>query len=203
MRDILVIYYSASGNTAEMARQIARGIDGVAGCQSRLRSVPPVSAECEAVAPAVPDSGAPYATAQDLVECDGLLLGSPGQFGNMAAPLKYFLDNTSSSWFAGELSGKPAAVFTSTASPHGGQESVLLSMMLPLLHHGMLMVGLPYSETALMETDAGGSPYGAGHVSGPNGRDPLTKAEKQLCQALGRRVAETAMRLGDSTGEKA
>jgi NAD(P)H dehydrogenase (quinone) len=195
MSEILVLYYSEGGHTAEMARQVARGVESIAGCTARLRSVPPISAVCEAVSRGVPDSGAPYASAQDLVDCDGLLLGTPSHFGNMAAALKHFLDGTSSSWFAGELAGKPAAAFVSSASPHGGQESVPLSMLQPLLHHGMLVVGLPYSELALLETDGGGSPYAAGHVAGSEGRQPLSRAEKQLCHALGKRVAQTAAQL--------
>ncbi len=195
MREILVLYYSGGGHTAAMARQIARGVESIPGCAARLRSVPPVSAECAAVAAAVPDSGAPYASAADLTECAGLLLGSPGHFGNMAAAMKHFIDGTSAQWFGADMLGKPAAVFTSTASPHGGQESVLLSMALPLLHHGMLLLGLPYAESGLMESDGGGSPYGAGHVSGADGQRPLGEREKQLCRALGRRVAATAAQL--------
>ncbi|WP_313303840.1 NAD(P)H:quinone oxidoreductase, partial [Stutzerimonas balearica] len=166
---ILVLYYSRHGATAEMARQIARGVER-AGLEARLRTVPAVSTECEAVAPAIPDSGALYVTQDDLRHCAGLALGSPTRFGNMAAPLKYFLDGTSNLWLTGELVGKPGAVFTSTSSLHGGQESTLLSMLLPLLHHGMLLMGLPYSESALLETRGGGTPYGASHFAGADGK---------------------------------
>ncbi|MBL8468049.1 NAD(P)H:quinone oxidoreductase [Methyloversatilis discipulorum] len=195
MKEILVLYYSRYGSTLNLARQIGRGIDSVDGAAARLRTVPPVSTVCEATAPAVPDSGAPYAEARDLEECIGLALGSPTRFGNMAAPLKYFLDGTSPQWLAGALSGKPAAVFTSTTSMHGGQESTLLSMMLPLLHHGMLIVGLPYSEPDLSTTPGGGTPYGASHVSGHDGRPQLSEAEARLAFALGRRLALTALKL--------
>ncbi|MDE2090220.1 MAG: NAD(P)H:quinone oxidoreductase, partial [Gammaproteobacteria bacterium] len=166
MADILVLYYSRHGAVAEMARHLARGVEEVADMQARLRTVPAVSAVCEAVADTIPESGPPYATLDDLRDCAGLALGSPTRFGNMAAPLKYFLDSTSSLWLSGALCGKPAAVFTSTASLHGGQEATLLSMMLPLLHHGMLLVGLPYTETELLSTRSGGTPYGASHLAG-------------------------------------
>ena len=195
MKEILVLYYSRYGSTLNLARQIGRGIDSVEGAAARLRTVPPVSTVCEATAPAVPDSGAPYAEARDLDECIGLALGSPTRFGNMAAPLMYFLDGTSPQWLSGALSGKPAAVFTSTTSMHGGQESTLLSMMLPLLHHGMLIVGLPYSEPDLSTTPGGGTPYGASHVSGHDGRAQLSEAEARLAFALGRRLALTALKL--------
>ena len=195
MKEILVLYYSRYGSTLNLARQIGRGIDSVDGAAARLRTVPPVSTVCEATAAAVPDSGAPYAEARDLDECIGLALGSPTRFGNMAAPLKYFLDGTSPQWLAGALSGKPAAVFTSTTSMHGGQESTLLSMMLPLLHHGMLIVGLPYSEPDLSTTPDGGTRYGASHVSGHDGRTQLSEAEARLAFALGRRLALTALKL--------
>lgn len=195
MAEILVLYYSRFGNVAAMASRICHGIESVAGCSARLRTVPPVSAGTGAVRPEVPESGPPYATLEDLKECDGLALGSPTRFGNMAAPLKYFLDGTGSLWAAGSLIGKPAAVFTSTASLHGGQETTLLSMLLPLLHHGMLVQGLPYSEPELATTRSGGTPYGASHTAGPNGDIPLTEEEKKLCVALGRRLAETAVRL--------
>lgn len=195
MKEILVLYYSRYGSTLNLARQIGRGIDSVDGAAARLRTVPPVSTVCEATAAAVPDSGAPYAEARDLDECIGLALGSPTRFGNMAAPLKYFLDGTSPQWLAAALSGKPAAVFTSTTSMHGGQESTLLSMMLPLLHHGMLIVGLPYSEPDLSTTPDGGTPYGASHVSGHDGRTQLSEAEARLAFALGRRLALTALKL--------
>ncbi|GAB3382340.1 NADPH-dependent FMN reductase family protein [Azotobacter armeniacus] len=192
---ILVLYYSRHGATAEMARQIARGVE-LGGLEARLRTVPAVSAECEAVAPAIPVEGALYASLDDLRHCAGLALGSPTRFGNMAAPLKYFLDGTSSLWLTGELVGKPAAVFTSTASLHGGQETTLLSMLLPLLHHGMLVCGLPYSETALLETQGGGTPYGASHHAGSDGKRPLDEHEIALCRALGRRLVQTARKLG-------
>ena len=193
--EILVLYYSRHGNVAAMARQIARGIESVAGCQARLRTVPAVSTVCEAVADTIPDHGDPYVSLADLRDCDGLALGSPTRFGNMAAPLKYFLDGTSELWLAGDLIGKPAAVFTSTSSLHGGQESTLLSMLLPLLHHGMLLLGLPYSESDLLTTRSGGTPYGASHLSGADSRLPLSEEEQRLCRALGRRLADTARQL--------
>jgi NAD(P)H dehydrogenase (quinone) len=197
MIEILVLFYSHSGATAELARHVCRGVESVEGAMARLRTVAPVRAESEAQARPVPDSGAPYATLKDLEEVDGLVLGSPTRFGNMAAPLKYFLDGTSTLWLSGALSGKPAAVFTSTQTLHGGQETTLLSMMLPLLHHGMILVGLPYAERALSETRGGGSPYGASHVSGSAATPWLTDHEKTLAQALGRRVAALALRLAD------
>ena len=193
--EVLVLYYSRYGATAEMARHVARGVEEVAGAAARVRTVPPVSPTCEAVEPSVPLEGPPYATHQDLVECAALALGSPTRFGNMAAPLKHFLDGTGELWASGALVGKPAAVFTSTASLHGGQESTLLSMMLPLLHHGMVIVGLPYTEPALSETATGGTPYGASHVAGTEGGRPLSEHERTLCQALGRRLAGVALRL--------
>ncbi len=195
MADILVLYYSRHGATAAMARQIARGVEEIPGMHARVRTVPAISPVCEATADAIPAEGAPYATPDDLVTCAGLALGSPTRFGNMAAPLKYFLDQTSGLWLSGGLVGKPAAVFTSTASLHGGQETTLLSMMLPLLHHGMLLVGLPYTERALTETTSGGTPYGPSHHAGADGRQPLSTDEKTLCRALGRRLASLAMRL--------
>lgn len=196
MSEILVLYYSRHGSTAAMARQICRGVESVEGARARLRTVPPVSAETEAVAPAVPDDGPVYVQPADLRECAGLIMGSPTRFGNMAAPLKYFLDGTSGLWLSGTLAGKPAAVFTSTSTQHGGQESTLLSMMLPLLHHGMLVMGLPYTEPALSATQAGGTPYGASHVAG-TGSSPrtLAKEEIELCQVLGRRLAQFALKL--------
>jgi NAD(P)H dehydrogenase (quinone) len=194
MREILVLYYSRHGATLEMARLVARGIEQ-AGAAARLRTVPPVSAVSEATAPAVPDSGAPYAEMRDLEECAGLALGSPTRFGNMAAPMKYFWDSTSALWLKGTLCGKPAAVFTSTASLHGGQETTLVSMMLPLLHHGMLIVGLPYSAPELLTTTTGGSPYGASHLAGEAADMPVSDEEKKLCLLLGRRLAETALKL--------
>lgn len=192
---ILVLYYSRHGATAEMARQVARGVER-AGMEARLRTVPPVSADCEAVAPAIPEAGAVYATLEDLRHCAGLALGSPTRFGNMAAPLKHFLDGTSGLWLTGELVGKPGAVFTSTASPHGGQETTLLTMLMPLLHHGMLVLGLPYAEGALLRTQGGGTPYGASHLAGSDGQRPLDDDEITLCRALGKRLADTALRLG-------
>ena len=190
----LVLFYSRNGSTSEMARQIARGIEQ-GGLEARLRTVPAISAECEAVAPAIPDEGAMYASLDDLKNCSGLALGSPTRFGNMAAPLKYFLDGTSGLWLTGELVGKPAALFTSTASLHGGQETTLLSMMLPLLHHGMLVCGLPYSESALLETRGGGTPYGPSHHAGGDGKRALDEHEIALCRALGQRLAQTASKL--------
>lgn len=195
MADILVLYYSRHGGVAAMARLIARGIEEVPGMQARLRTVPPVSTVCEAMADTIPAEGPPYAGLDDLRECAGLVLGSPTRFGNMAAPVKYFLDTTGSLWLSGALAGKPAAVFTSTSTQHGGQESTLLSMMLPLLHHGMLITGLPYSETDLTTTTSGGTPYGPSHVAGSDSNLPLTEEEKRLCRALGKRVADIARRL--------
>lgn len=196
MPDILVLYYSRHGNVAAMAHKITHGVEEVPGFRARLRTVPAVSTVCEATEDSIPAAGPPYATHDDLAECAGLILGSPTRFGNMAAALKYFLDGTSGLWLSGALIGKPAAVFTSTGTLHGGQESTLLSMMLPLLHHGMLLLGLPYSEADLMNTASGGTPYGASHTAGLNESRPLTEEEKRLCRALGRRVAETAARLG-------
>jgi len=195
MPEILVLYYSRHGATAAMAQQIARGIEEIDGAQARLRTVPPVSTVCEATADEIPASGPPYASHDDLRECAGLALGSPTRFGNMAAPLKYFLDGTSDLWLSGTLAGKPAVLFTSTSSLHGGQESTLLSMMLPLLHHGMLLCGIPYSETDLLHTRSGGTPYGASHYAGADGKLTLSDEEKRLCKALGRRLAETAVQL--------
>lgn len=196
---VLVLYYSRHGGTAEMARHIARGVE-MGGLEARLRTVPAISAECEAVAPSIPDSGALYVSEEDLKGCAALALGSPTRFGNMAAPLKYFLDGTSNLWLTGALVGKPAGVFTSTASLHGGQETTLLSMMLPLLHHGMLLCGLPYSEAALLETRSGGTPYGASHLAGADGKRPLDADESALCRALGQRLATIAQRLEDKHG---
>lgn len=197
--EVLVLYYSRHGATATMARHIARGVEA-GGAVARMRTVPPVSADCEATSPSIPTQGAPYAEAHDLSECAGLVLGSPTRFGNMAAPMKYFLDGTSGLWLSGAMVGKPAAVFTSTSTMHGGQESTLLTMMLPLLHHGMLLLGLPYTLPELSTTARGGSPYGASHVSG-SGAEKLALAREEitLCEALGRRVAETAVRLGSRT----
>ena len=195
MADILILYYSRGGSVARLARQIARGVEEVPGMQARLRTVPPVAAVTATAAPPVPEEGAPYATDADLAECAGLALGSPTRFGNMAAPLKHFIDGWGAAWASGTLSGKPAAVFTSTATMHGGQESTLLSMMLPLLHHGMLVLGIPFTEAALNTTRSGGTPYGASHVAG-GGDDPEpTDEEKLLARALGRRLAEAARKL--------
>jgi NAD(P)H dehydrogenase (quinone) len=196
MAYVLVLYYSRHGATADMARLVARGVGEVAGMEARLRTVPPVSTVCEATADSVPPSGAPYADLEDLRHCAGLALGSPTRFGNMAAPLKYFLEGTSPLWLSGALAGKPAGVFTSTSSLHGGQETTLIAMMLPLLHHGMLMLGLPYAETDLLHTTAGGTPYGPSHLAGTASDLPLTEAERRLCLALGRRLAQTAAALG-------
>jgi NAD(P)H dehydrogenase (quinone) len=195
MKDILVLYYSQGGSVHEMAKLIARGVESVKGVQARIRTVPKVSANCEATEPDVPASGAPYAELKDLQECIGLALGSPTRFGNMAAPMKYFLDGTTSLWLKGALIGKPAAVFTSTGSMHGGQETTLVTMMLPLMHHGMLMVGLPYSESELSSTSTGGTPYGASHVGGAADDRPISDDERKLCIALGKRLAETALKL--------
>ncbi len=195
MSEVLVLYYSRHGTTAELARHVMRGIEEIPGMQARLRTVPEVSPVCEAIAGAVPEQGAPYVSLDDLKECAALALGSPTRFGNMAAPLKYFLDSTSPLWLSGTLIGKPAALFTSTSSLHGGQESTLLSMMLPLLHHGMLIVGLPYSELDLLHTQDGGTPYGASHYGGAQNARPVSQEEKRLALALGRRLAETARRL--------
>ncbi len=194
MEYILVLFYSHHGATAEMARQVARGVEE-AGLEARLRTVPAVSADHEATAAPVPDTGAPYATLDDLQGCGGLALGSPTRFGNMAAALKYFLDGTSGLWMKAALAGKPAGVFTSTSSMHGGQETTLLSMMLPLMHHGMLITGLPYTEPDLAQTQEGGTPYGPSHVAGLDSKRPLSPAEKNLCQALGRRLATIARAL--------
>ena len=193
--DVLVLYFSRTGSTEALAREVAAGVDGVDGAAARLRTVPPVSSDAEATADAVPASGPPYAVNEDLSECGGLVLGSPTHFGNMAAPVKYFLDGTTSEWFAGSLAGKPAGVFTSTASLHGGQETTLLSMAIPLLHHGMLITGLPYTNAALSETRSGGTPYGASHVSWNRSDDALSEDEATLARALGKRVAEIAVTL--------
>jgi len=195
MKDILILYYSNTGAVREMANLIARGVEQIPGARSRLRTVPKVSSVCEAVEPDIPTSGAPYVELKDLEECIGLALGSPTRFGNMAAPLKYFLDGTSSLWLKGSLSGKPAAVFTSTGTLHGGQETTLMSMMLPLLHHGMFIIGLPYTEAVLSSTTSGGTPYGATHVAGLTDNRPISEEEKKLCLALGRRLAEAALKL--------
>lgn len=196
MTEILVLYYSRTGSVAALAREVCTGIDSVGGAAARLRTVAEVSATTESTEDAVPDDGPPYVTIDDLQECDGLVMGSPAHFGNMAAPLKHFLDGTVGAWLAGALAGKPAGVFTSTGSLHGGQETALVSMMQPLIHHGMLIVGIPYAEEALSTTTTGGSPYGATHVTWNRETDQLASEEKQLAQALGRRVAEIALKLG-------
>ncbi len=196
MIKILVLYYSRNGTTAEMAQHIARGVDSVNGAEALLRTVPEVSSVCEKVAESIPSQGAIYATLDDLKQCHGLALGSPTHFGNMAAALKYFIDSTTETWLSGALIGKPAGVFTSTGSLHGGQESTLLSMMLPLMHHGMLLLGLPYTETALRETSSGGTPYGPSHSAMEHNR--LSTHEKDLCRALGARLASTALLLNQS-----
>lgn len=195
MSDILILYYSQGGAVHEMAKLVARGVESVKGMKARIRTVPKVSANCEATEPEVPASGAPYAELKDLQECAGLALGSPTRFGNMAAPMKYFLDGTTSLWLKGTLIGKPAAVFTSTGSMHGGQESTLLTMMLPLMHHGMVIVGLPYSEPELSSTSTGGTPYGASHLGGAADDRPISDDERKLCIALGKRLAEAAQKL--------
>ena len=194
MPDILILYYSRGGSVAALARQIARGVEE-AGLQARLRTVPMVAPVTQTASPAVPEDGAPYIEKKDLDECSGLILGSPTRFGNMAAPVKYFIDTLGAEWASGTLAGKPAAVFTSTASMHGGQESTLLSMMTPLLHHGMLLVGIPYTEAALSTTQTGGTPYGASHVAGAEDNAKLSADEMQLSRALGKRVAEIARKL--------
>jgi NAD(P)H dehydrogenase (quinone) len=192
---ILVLYYSRYGATAQMADHIARGVEQVSGIEARVRTVPSVSPTTEATEDAVPAEGPPYVTLDDLKNCAGLALGSPTRFGNMAAPLKYFLDSTSSLWLSGALIGKPAGVFTSTASLHGGQETTLLSMMLPLLHHGAVIVGSPYSEKELFTTQTGGTPYGPSHFAGSESKNPLSTEEITLCQHLGKRLASLALRL--------
>jgi len=192
---VLVLYYSRHGKTAEMAQQIARGVEST-GLEARLRTVPEVSPDNEASQPSVPESGAVYCSLDDLKHCSGLVLGSPTRFGNMAAPLKYFLDSTSALWMTGALIDKPAGAFTSTSSLHGGHESTLLTMLVPLLHHGMIFAGIPYSESGLTTTTGGGSPYGAGHHSGQEGNNPLSKEEVSLCRAQGARIASLAQRLG-------
>lgn len=196
MSDVLVLYFSRHGATEALAREVCRGIDAVEGMSSRLRTVPDVSSVAEATEPAVPGDGPPYAEPEDLAECSGLVMGSPTHFGNMAAPLKHFLDSTTGAWFGGALAGKPAGVFTSTSSLHGGQETTAISMALPLLHHGMLFVGLPYTEEALAKTTTGGTPYGASHVSWSRTDDSLSDDEVALARRLGERVADIARRLG-------
>jgi NAD(P)H dehydrogenase (quinone) len=195
MTDILILYYSQGGAVKEMAQLIARGVESVSGAKARIRTVPKVSANCEATEPDVPSSGAPYVELSDLEECAGIALGSPTRFGNMAAPMKYFLDGTSGLWLKGALIGKPACVFTSSGSMHGGNESTLLTMILPLLHHGALILGIPYSEPQLGTTKTGGTPYGASHIGGAMDDQAISADEKQLCLALGKRLAETALKL--------
>ena len=192
---VLILYYSLKGNTAAMANEIARGVTLVSGIEARVRTVPAVSTKTESVEPAIPADGPLYATLDDLKNCAGLALGSPTRFGNMAAALKYFLDGTGGLWQSGGLIGKPASCFTSTASLHGGQEATLLSMQLPLLHHGMILVGVPYSETNLFSTTGGGTPYGPSHLAGANSDQPLSDAEKHICHTMGKRLATTALKL--------
>ncbi len=194
-QQVLILYYSPGGTTAEMANIIARGVEEIEGVQAHLRTVPPVSPLCEQTAGTVPDEGPLYASNDDLLECDALILGCPTHFGNMPAAMKYFIDNTSALWMGGKLAGKPAAVFSASSSMHGGQESTLLTMMLPLLHHGMLIVGLPYTETALFETKTGGSPYGPTRLTDDLEATPLSEEERKLCLAIGRRVATTTRKL--------
>lgn len=193
--EILVLYYSRSGHVKQMAEQIARGVESIDACTAKIRTVPAVSANCEQTEVDIPEQGHLYASHDDLAQCDGLALGSPTRFGNMAAPLKYFIDQTSDLWLSSALEGKPGAVFTSTGSMHGGQESTLLSMTLPLLHHGMMIMGIPYSEASLMTTQSGGTPYGASHVAGHRNDRDLDETEKELCRALGKRLATTAKAL--------
>ena len=195
MAEILVLYFSRHGATEALAREVCRGVDAIEGMSSRLRTVPDVSAVSEATESEIPEDGPPYAEHRDLEDCAGLVMGSPTHFGNMAAPLKYFLDGTTGPWFGGALAGKPAGVFTSTSSLHGGQETTLMSMALPLLHHGMLLAGLPYTEEALSKTTTGGTPYGASHVSWSRPNDALSDDEITLARALGSRVADIARRL--------
>jgi len=195
MASILVLYYSRYGAVKQMAQYIARGIESVPGMEAKIRTVPPVSTTTEATDKSVPDHGAPYVTLDDLKNCDGLALGSPTRFGNMAAPLKYFIDQTTSLWLSGNLVNKPAVVFSSTSSMHGGQETTLLSMMLPLFHLGFVLLGLPYTEPDLTTTQSGGTPYGASHLAGAQGKNPITDEEQRLCMALGKRLAEVAIKL--------
>lgn len=195
MTTVLVLYYSRYGSVKQMAQYIARGVESVAGVEARIRTVPSVSPNTEASEASVPDSGAPYATLDDLKTCDGLALGSPTRFGNMAAPMKYFIDSASGLWLAGDLVDKPAAVFSSTSSLHGGQESTLLSMMLPLMHLGFVVMGIPYTEADLNTTASGGTPYGATHVSGVDGKNIFTEEEQRLCFAMGKRLAEMSLKL--------
>jgi len=195
MGKILVLYYSRYGSVKQMAQQVARGIESVAGMEALIRTVPSVSPTSEATEPSIPDTGAPYATLDDLKNCDGIALGSPTRFGNMAAPMKYFLDSASSVWLGGNLVNKPAAVFSSTSSLHGGQETTLLSMMLPLMHLGCILIGIPYTEADLSTTTSGGTPYGATHHTGQDGKNPLSAEEQRLCFAMGKRLADIAAKL--------
>lgn len=192
---ILIVYYSRHGATAQLANLVARGVESVAGISARIRTVPAVSLVSEAVEPPVPEQGPPYATLDDLEHCQGLILGSPTRFGNMAAPLKYFLDSTSSLWLSGKLVGIPAGAFTSTGTLHGGQEMTLLSMLIPLLHHGAIIVGVPYTENALIDTQTGGTPYGPSHYAGLNNEHPISEHEKMICHTLGKRIAELGVKL--------
>ena len=198
MSQILVLYYSRHGSTAEMAQLVCRGVEKIPGLEAMLRTVPEVSTVCEATQSSIPEQGAPYVTTDDLARCSGLILGSPTRFGNMAAPMKYFIDSTSANWMSGHLAGKPAGLFTSASSLHGGHETTLLSMMLPLLHHGMLLVGTPYSEPELISTTTGGTPYGPSHLAGKESNMPISQDEKNLCIALGQRVANIAKKLNNS-----
>ena len=193
--EILVLYYSRTGALAKLARQVARGIESVNGAEARIRTVPAVSTVCESTSPEIPDTGDPYVRLEDLIECKGLALGSPTRFGNMAAPMKHFIDQTGALWLKGTLAGRPASLFTASTSLHGGQESTLLSMMIPLLHHGMVLVGLPYTHPGLTGTQGGGSPYGAGHFTGANNDRPADDIEQSLARALGARLAQVALKL--------
>ena len=193
--EVLVLFYSRYGAVKQMAEHVARGVESIKNVTARIRTVPSVSTVCEATEDSIPEEGAPFATHDDLIECDAIALGSPTRFGNMAAPMKYFWDSTSSLWLSGKLIGKPAGVFTSTASMHGGQETTLMSMMVPLFHHGCMMLGVPYSEPQLVATTTGGTPYGPSHLAGPESKNPLSEDETKICQALGKRLAETSLKL--------
>jgi NAD(P)H dehydrogenase (quinone) len=195
MINILILYYSRHGSVKQMAQHIARGVESVPGCEARIRTVPPVSPKTEIAEPPIPESGAPYATLEDLKECNGLALGSPTRFGNMAAPMKHFIDSASSLWLSGSLVNKPAAVFSSTSSMHGGQETTLLSMMLPLFHLGFILMGIPYTEADLNTTTSGGTPYGASHFAGHDGKNSVSEEEQRLCFAMGKRLAEITLKL--------
>ncbi len=195
MSEILVLYFSCHGSVANLAKAISHGVESVHGCSARVRTVPSVSADTEATQDSIPASGPPYASVSDLEECDGIIIGSPSYFGSMAAPLKYFLDQTTPQWLSGALVNKPAAAFVSSSSLHGGQETALFSMLVPLLHHGAILVGIPYTEESLSTTQSGGTPYGATHVSGQDSKSPFSDDEKKLCHALGKRVAEIASKL--------